>query len=346
MTKMLQEIGEQAAVLRGLEEANRETLTALTAVLRERRITHAVFTARGTSDHASIFGQYLLGITGGVVSALALPSCVTLYGGQFCFENDLVVGVSQSGKAADGLAVLNQAKAAGGVTLAITNDADSPMAKAADFHLYCNAGPEKSVAATKTFTAQLGLITLLAAYWHQDDALLTAFQALPDHVEQTNRLCDSEIDALALQYRYIEDGFVLSRGLCYPIALEAMLKIQETCYVRMKGYAVSDFYHGPLAQVDGNTPVLLFAPGGRALEDHRGMLARLREIGAEPLVVTNDKAFAEECRLSFLLPDTGSELTQPFLYAVFAQRFAQSLCVQKGLNPDAPRNLKKVTITR
>ena len=346
MTKMLQEIGQQAAVLRGLEEANRSTLTELAAVLRQRQVTHAVFAARGTSDHASIFAQYLLGITGGTVSALALPSCITLYGGKFVFENDLVVGVSQSGKAADGLAVIEQGKAAGGVTLAITNDLESPMAKAADYHLYCSAGPELSVAATKTFTAQLGLIVLLAAYWHQNEALLESFRALPGYVEETNRLCDQKIGELTLRYRYIEDGFVLSRGLTYPIALEAMLKIQETCYVKMKGYAVSDFWHGPLAQIDDSVPVLLFAPGGRALADHRGMLEKLREIGAEPLAVTNDRVFAEECRLSFLLPDTGNELTQPFLYAVFAQRFAESLCGQKGLNPDAPRNLKKVTITR
>ncbi len=346
MTKMLEEIGQQAAVLRGLEEANRETLIALSAVLRERQINHAVFAARGTSDHASIFAQYLLGITGGVVSALALPSCITLYDSKFAFANDLVVGVSQSGKAADGLAVIEQGKAAGGVTLAITNDCDSPMAKAADFHLYCNAGPELSVAATKTFTSQLGLIVLLAAYWHQNDTLLKSFRALPSYVDETNKLCDDRIADLTLRYRYIEDGFVLSRGLCYPIALETMLKIQETCYVKMKGYAVSDFWHGPLAQIDNSVPVILYAPAGQAGEDHRKMLEKLREIGVEPLTVTNEETIAAESKLAFLLPDTGNELTQPFLYAVFAQRFAESLCGQKGLNPDAPRNLKKVTITR
>lgn len=346
MTKMLDEIGQQAAVLQNLEDANKETLTALTALLRERGITHAVFAGRGTSDHASIFGQYVLGITRGVVSGLAMPSCITLYDGKFDFSNDLVVGVSQSGKAADGLAVLEQAKAAGGVTVAITNDRESPMAKAAQFHLYCNAGLEESVAATKTFTAQMGLIVLLAAYWSGDEALLERFHVLPHFIAQTNRACDEKIADLTIRYRYIEDGFVLSRGLSYPIALEAMLKIQETCYVKMKGYAVSDFYHGPLAQVDAQAPIILFVPQGRAEQDNCAMLAKLHEIGVEPLVVTSNASLAKENALSFLIPDTKNEITEAFLFAVFAQRFAESLCGQKGLNPDAPRNLKKVTVTR
>lgn len=346
MTNMLREIREQADVLRGLLQANRKTLTDLCRALRERAVTHAVFAARGTSDHAGIFAQYLLGITRGTVCALAQPSCITLYGGRLSFENDLVVGISQSGRAADALAVLEQANQAGGITLAVTNDPDSPMAKAAQYHLCCNAGPELSVAATKTFTAQLGLILLLTAYWNGDETLLSHFAALPAFIDQVNARCDSEIEALTRGYRTIEDGFVLSRGLTYPIACETMLKIQETCYVKMKGYAVSDFYHGPLAQVDKEDTVLLFAPSGRALPDHRAMFQKLREIGINPLTVTSDPALAQECAPSFLLPDTGCELTQPLLFAVFAQRFAESLCAQKGLDPDAPRNLKKVTITR
>lgn len=346
MTKMLEEIAQQPKVLESLEEANRETLLALTKELRERNITHAVFAGRGTSDHASIFAQYVLGITTGVVSGLAMPSCITLYDGHFAFSSDLVVGVSQSGKAADALAVMQQANACGGVTVAITNDTQSPMAKEAKYHLYCNAGPELSVAATKTFTAQMGLAVLLAAYWSGKEELLKAFRALPSYVEALIRKCDGDMPQTTLRYRYIEDGFVLSRGLSYPVALEAMLKIQETCYVKMKGYAVSDFYHGPLAQVDMDVPVIIFAPKGHAEQDNRDMAKKLREIGVDPLIVTSDEAFARENSLSFLIPDTGNEITQAFLFAVFAQRFAESLCGQKGLNPDAPRNLKKVTVTR
>ena len=346
MTKMLEEIRQQPQVLASLEEANRQTLLSLVEELKERKITHAVFAGRGTSDHASIFAQYVLGITKGVVSGLAMPSCITLYNGQFDFGSDLVVGVSQSGKAADALAVLEQAKARGGVTVAITNDKESPMAKAAKYHLYCNAGLEVSVAATKTFTAQMGLVVLLAAYWSQDDGLLEAFRALPSHVERLLAVCDSQMAQTTLRYRYIEDGFVLSRGISYAVALEAMLKIQETCYVKMKGYAVSDFYHGPLAQVDMDVPVILFAPKGQAEKDNRDMAAKLKDLGVDPLIVTSDPDYAKENNLSFVIPDTGNEITQALLFAVFAQRFAESLCAQKGLNPDAPRNLKKVTVTR
>lgn len=347
MTKMLEEIKQQPDVLAGLEEANRETLHALVNELKERKIRNAVLAGRGTSDHACIFAQYVLGLTSGLVTGLAMPSLLTLYGAQFDLSDHLVIGISQSGRAADALAVLNAAKAGGGVTVAVTNDPESPMALAAQYHLYCNAGPEVSVAATKTFTAQLGLIVLLAAYLAGDGALLADFHGLPEALRRLDRLCDEKIEETARRYREIRDGFVLSRGITYPIALESMLKVQETCYVKMRGYAVSDFYHGPLAQVEEDTSVIVFAPNGAAEQDHIEMIRRLESIGAKPLVVTPEgSAAAGESETVFLLPDTGNEITEAFLFAMFAQRFAESLCGLKGMNPDAPRNLKKITVTR
>ncbi len=346
MTLMLQEIKQQADVLKRLEETNREALTALTAILRKKKIHHVIFAGRGTSDHAGIYGQYLLGMTMGIVSGSAMPSLVTLYDASLDFSSTLVIGISQSGKAADAIAVLNRAKDSGAITVSVTNDEDSPMAKASEYHLFCNAGPEISVAATKTFTAQLGLMYLLTAYWKQDRDMLSDFAALPARIAELDALCDEKIDALAARFRYARDGFVLSRGISYPIALETTLKLQETCYIRMKGYAISDFYHGPLAQVDRDVPILVLEGGGCAEQGNRDMIDRLCEIGAEPLVVTADAAYAATKPLSFVIPETNRESTKPFLFAVFAQRFAEALCSIRGLNPDAPRNLKKVTITR
>lgn len=346
MTLMLKEIKEQSKTLRLLEETNQETLITLTDSLRKKGIHHVIFSGRGTSDHAGIYGQYLLGKTCGVISGSSMPSLITLYDSHFDFSDTMVVGISQSGQATDALAVLEQAKASGAVTVSVTNDTESPMAKAADYHLYCGAGPEISVAATKTFTAQLGLMYLLAAYWCQNTEMLTAFGKLPAMVEQLDHDCDEKMHTLALRYRYIRDGFVLSRGISYPIALESTLKLQETCYVRMKGYAVSDFYHGPLAQIDRDVPVIVYEGGGCAQNANRDMIAKLEELGVEPLVVTSDAAYAAAHSLSFPVPETGSEFTTPFLFAVFAQRFAEALCAIRGLNPDAPRNLKKVTLTR
>jgi glucosamine--fructose-6-phosphate aminotransferase (isomerizing) len=152
MTKMLNEIFQQPKVLEGIENENKDTLTALVKELNEKKINHAVLSGRGTSDHAAVYGQYMLGIYKNVVTALAIPSCITLYNGKPDMANDLVIGISQSGEAADALAVIETANSQGAVTVAITDNKQSPMAKIAKYHLYCNAGLEESVAATKTFT--------------------------------------------------------------------------------------------------------------------------------------------------------------------------------------------------
>lgn len=346
MTKMLKEIQEQPKVLAGIEEANKSILNALVRELNERQIKHVVFAARGTSDHASIYGQYLLGIYKGVVSALAIPSCITLYDGRLDFSQDLVIGVSQSGKAADALAVIERGNTQGAVTLAITNDADSAMARTAKYHLFCNAGLEESVAATKTFTAQMYLLGLLTAYWSDDAHLLSILRNIPEHTQAMLDSMGSEILKQVDRFRYIKEGFVLARGISYPIALEATLKIQETCYIKMKGYAISDFYHGPLAQVDTDLPMIILAPKGAAFEDTKAIIAKIISLGTQVLIVTDDKALADSNPNSLLIPDTGSEVASAFLFAIFAQYFAQLLSLSKGLNPDSPRLLKKVTITK
>lgn len=347
MTHMLSEILEQPAVLAGIEKQNGPVLKALVEEIRRRDVRHVVFAGRGTSDHASIYGGYLLSIYCGLVTALAMPSCITLYNSNIDYGNDLVVGVSQSGCAADALAVLEQAKRGGAVTVAVTNDPDSPMAKAAKYHLYCAAGPEISVAATKTFTAQMYLLALLAAGWSANRELLGALRRVPEAAVHLLETGQEQICKQAERFRDITGGFVLSRGISYPIALEAALKVQETCGIRMKGYAGSDFYHGPLAQAGAGTPVILMAPLGRALEDIKALLKRLAEIGVSPLVVTNDAGLAAGGPYdSITLPDAGSEAAQAFLFTLFAQLFAQHLAVSRGFDPDSPLLLKKVTVTR
>jgi glucosamine--fructose-6-phosphate aminotransferase (isomerizing) len=346
MTKMLKEILEQPKVLAGIEKTNENILKELVLELKEKNIKHAVFAGRGTSDHASIYGQYLFGIYKGVVAALAIPSCITLYNGKLDLSGDLVIGVSQSGKAADALAVIEQGNDCGAVTVAITNDQKSPMAKSAKYHLFCSADLEESVAATKTFTAQMYLIALLTAYWSENAVLLENLRKLPAIAENMLQNCQGDIESHVERFRYIQDGFVLSRGLTYPVALETALKIQETCYIKMKGYAISDFYHGPLAQLDADVPVIILASEGKISNDVKAIYDKIEEIGVQPLVVTDDDGLCNDLKNSILLPNTGCEATQAFLFAIFAQRFAEYLSVSKGLNPDNPRLLKKVTITK
>ncbi|MBE6608233.1 MAG: SIS domain-containing protein [Ruminococcaceae bacterium] len=346
-TKMHSEILENPRVIAQLEEANKETLISLANELKSRGVKHITFAARGTSDHASIYGQYLMTILGGKVVALAVPSALTVYGGKPQFSSDdLVIGVSQSGAAEDVLAVMEEAKAGGAVVAAITNHPDSKMAKAADWHLDCAAGEEYALAATKTFIGEIGLICLLAAYWFDNKELLESFRKLPEILEKTVKQLEESIESIAQRYIYANDGFILSRGMAYPIALEASLKIQETCFIRMKGYSVSDFYHGPFAQVDKGTAVIVYAPEGKSEKDNLAVIDRLTGMEIDPFVVTDSKEIAEKYRFSCLVPSSGNEFTSVFVMAVFAQLFAEKLCTLRNLDPDVSRNLKKVTVTK
>lgn len=247
MTKMEKEILEQPKVLASLKGVNEVTIKNLVSDIKQRDIRMVYFAARGTSDHASIYASYLISTYVGVPTALALPSVITAYDGKLCLKDALVIGVSQSGKAADVLAVMEKAKQCGALTIAVTNDLQSPMAQFGDYHLYCNAGLEESVAATKTFTSQMYVLAMLAAVWGDNAAMLAKLDEVPGAVEQLLSYIPHDIEKIIQRYRYMENGFVLSRGTSMAIAFETMLKLQETNYVKMKGYAVSDFWHGPLA---------------------------------------------------------------------------------------------------
>ena len=346
MTKMEKEILEQPKVLASLKAANETTLTNLVLNIKQRDIRMVYFAARGTSDHASIYASYIISSLVGIPTALALPSVVTAYNGKLNLKDALVIGVSQSGKAADVLAVMERAKQNGALTVAVTNDLESPMAKFGDYHLYCNAGLEESVAATKTFTTQMYALALLAGYWADNKAFLEKLDKVPAAAEELLSYIPQEIEKIIQRYRYMENGFVLARGYSMAIALETMLKLQETNYVKMKGYAVSDFWHGPLAQVDKDTPVILYAAKGPVFDNCKEMLAKLDDIGAEVILVSDDSDLVAGRKLAFKVPDLGCDCVAPFMFAIFAQMFACRLTAVKGRNPDAPRNLNKVTITK
>ncbi len=346
MTKMEKEILEQPKVLASLKGTNEVTIKNLVSDIKQRDIKMVYFAARGTSDHASIYASYLISTYVGIPTGLALPSVVTAYNGKLCLKDALVIGVSQSGKAADVLAVMERAKSCGALTVAVTNDLQSPMAQYGDYHLYCNAGLEESVAATKTFTSQMYVLALLAAVWSDNKELYDKLDEVPAAVEQLLSYIPQDIEKIIQRYRYMEHGFALSRGMSMAIAFETMLKLQETNYVKMKGYAVSDFWHGPLAQVEEGTFVILYAPEGPVFDNCKEMLAKLDDIGAEVVLVSDNEELVSGRPCAFLVPKLGSDSVSPFLFAVFAQMFACRLTAVKGRNPDAPRNLNKVTITK
>ncbi len=346
MTKMWQEILEQPNVLERCKRESEGVISKITDHLKEQQIDSVVIAARGTSDHAGVYAKYIIEYCMGIPVALAAPSIFTMYGKSLNLKNSLVIGISQSGKAADVLEVIISANQSGATTITITNDDQSPLATEARFHLYCNAGLEKSVAATKTFTSQLYLIALLVAAWSGNDDMKKELSFIPQNINNVIETSAKYITNKAERYLYMNECFVLTRGMNYPIALEAALKIQETSYVRAKAYAVSDFHHGPFAMIDKDMPVFVYAPEGPALKDIIEMINKLKECQAEIIVISNNKEVLEMGNCSFEIPQTKNDMISPFYNVVIAQMFACSLALTKGLNPDSPRGLNKVTITK
>lgn len=345
MTLMWNEVWEQPVVLERCLEKNSETIKELVKVIEGQNIDSIYIAARGTSDHAGIYGKYIIEHTLGIPVALAACSIFTVYGKTVNFKNTLVIGISQSGKAADALEVLKEANKQGAVTVSITNFPDSPMAQEAKFHLCCEAGLEKSVAATKTFTTQMMLLASLTAEWAKDEALKQELALVPGKISRVFEISQAITDKVG-RYRFMNECFVLARGINFPIALESALKLQETNYVRAKGFAISDFQHGPIAMVERDIPVFVFAPEGPAFNDTFEMLKRLKDAGAELIVISNTKQALDMGTCSFAIPETDNDIISPFFNIVVMQMFACQLSLNKGLNPDSPRGLNKVTITR
>ena len=356
-TLMWKEINETPQVLGGLQDANAETIAALVREVKRRGIRSICAVGRGTSDHALIFFKYATEILSGMTVSLGACSVYTLYDGKLDLGGQLVIGCSQSGQAADVLEVLKHAKMQGAVTVGVTNDAQSPIAGFADYHLFCSAGEEVSVAATKTFSAQLGILLALAAELADAENVRAELAELPARIAAAMPEYDKLTTSLVPEFDGMKSGFLLSRGLTYPIALEGALKLQETSYVQMKGYAISDFYHGPMAMVGEGTPVFVYIPKsfstGRSAEafeeDARACVDKMTELGAKVLLVTDDAALAKIYAgktLTALLPELGSGVMSMFGFALFAQEFACKFSCRIGNNPDSPRALRKVTVTK
>lgn len=345
MVKMWDEIFEQPAVLERCLKRNSGIIREIVEAIHAHNISFVYIAARGTSDHAAVYGKYVIELTTGVPVALAASSVLTMYQSSLKLKNCLVIAVSQSGKAADALEVIRNANEQGALTVSITNAPDSPLALEAGFHLDCDAGLEQSVAATKTFTAQMILLAQLAAEWAKDENVKRDLSLIPGKMSRTFEISKAVEEKVA-RYRFMNECFVLARGVNYAISLEAALKIQETTYTRAKAFATSDFRHGPIAMLDRDIPVIIFAPDGPSLKDTTEMINRLKEKGIEIIIVSNSKELLDLGTTSFTIPETDNDLISPFFNAAVAQMFACQLALVKGLNPDSPRGLSKVTITK
>ncbi len=340
---MLAEIAEQPAALERTitEEANK--VARLGALLKERDVDLIVLVARGSSDNAALFGRYLLEITTGIPVSLAAPSVHTLYGASLNLRRALVIGVSQSGEGEDINHVLSNARACGAYTVGITNEAGSSMVNLVHETLLMHGGRERSVAATKTFTGQMMLFYMLAAAL-ADTGAAPDFRRIPDFAQQSLEQ-RAVIEGFVERYVFMENCVVVGRGLAYANAYELALKLMETCYVVAERFSSADFFHGPLAIVERHFPVIAFAPPGVTLDGVKQLITRLHELHADTLIITGDREAARLASRAITLPAELGEFLAPIPYIIPAQLFAALLARAKGLNPDAPRSLSKVTRT-
>ena len=355
-THTWREINETPEIFTKILEKNATVLAELVQTIKDSGKTNFVAAARGSSNNALVFFKYMLEFMTDYTVGFSAPSILTLYKGKISYANSIIIGCSQSGRAEDVLEVIKKGNEQNAITIAVTNDENSPIAKNAKYHLNLCAGEEQSFVATKTFNAEMFLLLWLAtelAGARENRKLLSHLSIDLEHVIPQ---IDDLTSTYAEKFKDMRDGFVLARGLTYPIALESSLILQETCRIPVKGYAGSEFYHGPMAMVNENTPIIIYCArfdGDEEVQsiiraDQMKLIKKMLSLNAPVLLVTNDCVLTgkfkncNDALLYFSLP----EKISAFAFAVFAQMLACKISCLKGLNPDNPANMEKTTITK
>ena len=344
MSKVEREIREQPEVLERLLREGRGRAQEIAGRIRERAPRYVVIAARGSSDNAARYAQYLFGAHNRLPVCLATPSLYTVYGAGPSLVGALVVGVSQSGRSPDIVAVLEAGRRDGALTVAITNEPDSPLAQAAEHVLPLGAGPERAVAATKTYTASLGALAMLSAALEASEARREELTRLPAALAAALEANGALDDAVA-RYRYAEQFVVVGRGFNYSTAFEVALKMKETSYLIAEPYSPADLLHGPVAMIDRGFPALVIAPSGRVLSDLAALMGTLAERHAELVAISDEASILARARVGLRLPSGVPEWLSPLVAVLPGQLFAVALARARGLDPDSPRGLSKVTET-
>jgi len=339
------EIFEQPETLQRLLDTQKTHVEQIARAIRQREIDYVFLAARGTSDHAGLYAKYLWGAFNRLPVALATPSLFSIYGKPPALKNGLVLGISQSGQSPDIVGVVAEGKRQGTPTLAITNEPDSPLAETAEFVIDIHAGAEKAVAATKTYTAQLLAVAMLSAALAKDRDQLAMLQRVPEMMRQTLELCTT-VEQAAERYRYMESCVVIGRGYNYATAFEIALKIKELTYVLADPYSSADFQHGPVAVVEHGFPVIAIVPEGQIAGELLGFLRQLREREAELVVISPLDEALGLAHTPLPLPVGMPEWLSPLVAVAPGQLFALGLTLAKGFDPEHPRGLRKVTLTR
>jgi glucosamine--fructose-6-phosphate aminotransferase (isomerizing) len=334
---MFQEAGQASAVTAQLLTANASTVRALAERLRANPPRVVVTCARGSSDHAATFARYLIETKAGVLTSSAGLSVSSVYDASPNLEGALYLAISQSGKSPDLLAAVRAAKAAGAYTVALVNVIDSPLAALADEVIPLHAGPELSVAATKSYIAALVAVTQLIAAWTEDTELTVALDRLPDQLAEAWNL---DWSAAVERLQTASNLYVLGRGVGFGVALEAALKFKETCGLHAEAFSAAEVLHGPMALVKAGFPALVFAQNDESRASVDRMAAGLAARGADVLIAGGVDDLARA------LPAVSSHpVLEPILMIQSFYRMANALSVARGYDPDSPPHLNKVTET-
>lgn len=344
MSYMLDEIHQQPDVLDRLIGDGYSEAVALCDAVRSRGIEQVCIAARGTSDNAAVFGKYLIEIAAGIMVSLAAPSVFTLYHSEFRLSKWLFMGISQSGESPDVADVLRRSREMGALTAGITNADGSLLTSVSDYSLLCRAGDERSVAATKTYMATLGMLYLLAECLSSRVGMLDDLKRASDAIRAVFTIED-RIAAAVERYRYMNECMVIARGINQATCQETALKLSETCYVVAKPYSAADFLHGPIATIDHGFPVIMFAPPGKAFTPLMELAEKLENSDAEMIIISTNDDILATAKTPIKLPVEIDEMYSPLVYVVAGQLIAQYLSVAKGYDCDQPRGLCKVTRT-
>lgn len=337
------EIHSQPDIINELLKTETEHVSKIAGDLRGR-FKYVVIAARGTSDNAARYAQYLFGAHNRLQVALATPSLFTLYECPPDLSEALVIGISQSGQSPDIVSVLTEAHHQGRPTLAITNFEQSPLAQAADYTIKLHAGLEKAVAATKTYTSSLAALALLSCCLESNEERLKDLARVPQAMQRAFLDLEPAVEHVE-RYRYMSHCNVIGRGYNYSTTFEVALKVKELTKVVAEPYSSADFRHGPVATVTRGFPVIVVAPQGAITQDMLDLIAQLKKLGAELLVISDDPQHLSIANLPLPIPPGLPEWLTPLVAVLPGQLFAMRLTIEKGFNVDAPEGLTKVTET-
>jgi glucosamine--fructose-6-phosphate aminotransferase (isomerizing) len=343
-THLYREIHQQPKVIKNLVANPQDSIKELARKIKALGLKHVFIAARGTSDNAGRYAKYILGAHNQIDVSLAAPSLFTIYNQPPSLSDSLVLGISQSGKSPDIVSVLKEGRKQGAMTAAITNYPESDLGKAADIVLDLQAGEETSLAATKTYTAQLTSIALLSNELNGSEQFREDLQRLPEKISE---IFDKEphFDDLAERYRYMEHCVTIGRGFNYASAFEFSLKMKELTYTIAEPYSSADFLHGPVAMVDRGFPTFVIAPDGKMNAEIETMIKKVQSQMAEVIMIGNTPKLLAMAEHTMELPHNIPEWLSPIPAILPAQMFAMYLAQTRGIDVDNPRGLSKVTET-